>query len=130
MPLAGSESEIVKSLEWAVEEMSFPLCNFRVRLQYHPQSSYITTQQCQKNSESILTQYLQNTDNKNKQWNKQQQIKSQVFISDPLLTWFISAPVQENIYQLTLKRWILFKKQNTVDIEDMIIKLKEKWNSR
>lgn len=83
MPLAGSESEIVKSLEWAVEEMSFLLCNFLVRLLYHPQSSYIITVPkettpvwraepqtsgiiCEKTSD-ILTQCLQDAHSKNKQ---------------------------------------------------------------
>ncbi len=68
-----------------MEEISFLLCNFRVRLQYHPQFSYITTKQCHKNPESILSQCIF----------KMQAIKVSsetiadkvsVFISDPLLT--------------------------------------------
>lgn len=39
----ATESERVKSLEWAAEEMSFLLCNCVLRLLYHPPSPYITT---------------------------------------------------------------------------------------
>lgn len=48
MPLTGSESESVESLEWAVEEMSFLLCKMLVRLQYSPQPSYTIIQLLQR----------------------------------------------------------------------------------
>lgn len=74
MPLAGSGGEIVKSLEWAVEEMSFLLCNFLVRLLYHPQSSYPSSK-------------LNNVKKKIKQISSETTAdKVSGFISDPLLT--------------------------------------------